>query len=129
VANASNNNNLYVVFTGYNMNDPNLVDVRLQYRRTGQGWQTATIVPGSQLTQQYYNYNFDISGIPDGSYELRAVANCGAQVGYNYSPVKSGIIDRSSINLFGVPTPADGVLNLDESISVTFNEDRLRSHL
>jgi hypothetical protein len=122
VANASNNNNLYTVFTGYNMNDPNLIDVRLQYRRTGQGWQTATIVPASQLTQQYYNYNFDISGIPDGSYELRAVANCGAQVGYNYSPVRSGIIDRSSINLFGVPTPADGVLNLDESISVTFNE-------
>jgi hypothetical protein len=123
VANASNNNNLYVVFTGYNMNDPNLVDVRLQYRRTGQGWSTATVIPGSQLTQQYYNYNFDISGIPDGNYELRAVANCGAQVGSNYSPVKSGIIDRSSINLFGVPTPVDGVLNLNEVISVTFNEE------
>ncbi len=123
VANASSNNNLYVVFTGYNMNDPNLIDVRLQYRRTGQGWSTATIIPASQLTQQYYNYNFDISGIPDGSYELRAVANCGAQVGLNYSPVRSGIIDRSSINLFGVPTPADGVLNLDEVISVTFNEN------
>jgi len=123
VANASNNNNLYVVFTGYNMNDPNLIDVRLQYRRTGQGWQTATVIPGSQLTQQYYNYNFDISGIPDGNYELRAVANCGAQIGLNYSPVKSGIIDRSSISLFGVPTPADGVLNLDEVISVTFNEN------
>jgi trimeric autotransporter adhesin len=123
VANASNNNNLYTVFTGFNVNDPNLIDVRLQYRRTGQGWQTATIIPASQLTQQYYNYNFDISGIPDGSYELRAVANCGAQVGLNYSPVKSGIIDRSSINLFGVPTPADGVLNLDEVISVTFNEN------
>ena len=122
VANATNNDNLYVVFTGFNMNDPNLVDVRLQYRRTGQGWQTATIVDNELLTQQYYNYNFDISGIPDGSYELRAVANCGAQVGLNYSEVKSGIIDRSSIALFGVPTPADGVLNLDESISVTFNE-------
>lgn len=123
VANASSDDNLYVVFTGYNMNDPNLVDVRLQYRRTGQGWQTATMIPASQLTQQYYNYNFDISGIPDGNYELRAVANCGAQIGQNYSSVKSGIIDRSSITLFGMPTPADGVLNLDEVISVTFNED------
>jgi hypothetical protein len=122
VANASNNDNIYIVYTGYNMNDPNLVDIRFQYRRSGQGWETAGIVPGAQLTQQYYNYNFDISGIPDGNYEFRALANCGAQIGTNYSPVKSGIIDRSSISLFGVPTPADGVLNVDEAISVTFNE-------
>lgn len=123
VANQASNNSLYVVLTGYNMNDPNLIDVRIQYRRQGQGWQNAAIIPASQLTQQYYNFNFDITNIPDGPYEIRAAANCGAQIGYNYSPVRSGIIDRQSITLFGLPTPADGVLNLDEVISVSFNED------
>ncbi len=125
LANTTDSNDVQITFTGFNMNDPNLVDVRVQYRRTGQAWETigSSITESTELTQQYYFYNWDISGIPDGSYELRAMANCGAQNGgVNYSPIKSGVIDRTSISLFGVPTPSDGVLNVDEIISVTFNE-------
>src|SRR5262249_7289984 len=77
----------------------------------------------SALTNPYYNFWFNVANLPDGEYELRAYANCGAVPGgKTYSQVLHGTIDRHTITLFGTPTPADGILNLNENISVTFNE-------
>jgi hypothetical protein len=115
-------NKLNITFSGYNATNLSLIDVRLQYRKPGQPWNTVVKVLRSLLTQKYFDYTFNVSTLEDGDYELRAVANCGNSIGMNYSKVYKGHIDRKSIALFGKPQPSDGVLNIGENISVEFNE-------
>jgi hypothetical protein len=124
LVNASSNDSLLVIFSGYNANDSNLINIGLQYRSPGGTWLPATnpAIPRSALTSAYYNFLFNVTALPDGPYELRAYANCGAVPGgETFSPILSGVIDRSALSLFGTPSPADGVLNLTQDISVTFN--------
>lgn len=122
ILNQNDNNKLNVTFSAYNSTNTNLKDIRLQYRKPGQPWNTVVTILKSLLTQKYFDYTFNTTALEDGEYELRAVANCGNSIGMNYSKVYKGRIDRKSIKLFGKPSPADGVLNLGEEISVEFNE-------
>lgn len=77
-------------------------------------------------TNNYFiQYPWDVSSIPDGSYELRAKSYC-----LNYdgslsevaSPVYAGIMDRIKPHPFGVPSPGDGILDPNDNISIQFNE-------
>lgn len=61
------------------------------------------------------------STYPDGEYEIRAVALCAG--GDTYSNVVNGTINRSSLDLFGTPEPADGVWTAGDEISFAFNSD------
>jgi hypothetical protein len=124
LVNAASNDSLLVIFSGYNANDSNLISIGLEYRQPGGTWLPATNppIPTSALTSPYYNFLFHTNSLADGAYELRAYANCGSQPGgRTYSSTLSGTIDRSSLSLFGTPTPADGVLNINQNISVSFN--------
>ncbi|MDA8693260.1 hypothetical protein N9L92_04290 [Saprospiraceae bacterium] len=62
---------------------------------------------------------------PDGEYEIRAVSTCkeGTITNLTYSNVVNGTIDRSRLQLFGVPEPADGVWITGDEISISFNKD------
>jgi hypothetical protein len=125
LVNQANNDTLVVIFSGYNASNPELMDIGLEYRHPGGAWILATNppVPVVDLTAPYRVFFFDVSNMPDGDYEIRAFANCGAQPGgKTYSQVLSGKIDRNSLVLFGTPSPSDGTLNINEDISVTFNE-------
>ncbi len=125
LANSSNHDTLFVAFSGYNASNPNLVEIGLQYRLSGstQSWLPGPAVPVSALTDPYKTIAFNISNLPDGNYELRAYASCGATNGGNtYSPTLHGVIDRKSFTLFGTPQPSSGVLNLGDDISIQFNE-------
>ena len=124
LVNASSHDSLLVIFSGYNSSDSNLISIGLEYRQPGGTWLPATNppIPAALLNTPYYNFLFNVSALPDGAYELRAYSNCGSQPGgRTYSATLSGTIDRSSLSLFGTPSPADGVLNINSNISVTFN--------
>jgi hypothetical protein len=62
---------------------------------------------------------------PDGLYELRAFTECGTAENLvtTYSDVFPGTVDRTPPVVFGLPQPADGILNLGDNISITFDED------
>lgn len=79
-------------------------------------------IPNNQV---YSDYNWNISTVPDGSYELRALSYClnknGSYATVN-SPVYSGIIDRINPSPFGTPSPADGILDPNDDIYIQFNE-------
>ena len=124
LVNASSNDSLLIIFSGYNASDSNLISIGLEYRQPGGTWLPATNppIPTSALVTPYYNFLFHTNALADGPYEIRAYANCGSQPGgRTYSSTLSGTIDRSSLSLFGTPTPADGVLNINQNISVSFN--------
>lgn len=73
----------------------------------------------------YTQYPWDISTLPDGTYELRAVSYCLNKDGSSTtvtSPVHKGVIDRINPVTFGTPSPADGILDPQDDISIKFNE-------
>ena len=124
LVNASSHDSLLIIFSGYNANDSNLISIGLEYRQPGGTWLPTTNppIPASSLISPYYNFLFHTNALADGPYEIRAYANCGSQPGgRTYSSKLSGTIDRSSLSLFGTPTPTDGVLNVNQNISVSFN--------
>ncbi|MFN8276890.1 MAG: T9SS type A sorting domain-containing protein [Chitinophagales bacterium] len=126
LVNADNHDSLLIIFSGYDASNPNLLEIGLEYRKIGQSaWLSATNPPIAKaaLTAPYKNFWFRTNSLPDGQYELRAFSNCGAVPGgRTYSPILRGTIDRKTIKLYGTPSPADGILNINENISVTFNE-------
>lgn len=69
-------------------------------------------------------YEWFLDDMPDQLYDLRAVgvSKINNQDVYNYSEVYSGIKDMYNPRLFGVVEPADGVLDVEDNIKLTFNE-------
>lgn len=127
------NEDLRITYGGYNVNDTSLLQVGLEMRRTGLGWSSiaSSIISRAQLAQNglpYYVVDLDMSSIADGPYEIRAYADCASAGTRSYSVPLSGIIDRTSVTLLGTPSPADGTLNINEEISVSFSEDIDCSH-
>lgn len=123
LVNQNNNDILDVAFTGYDLNNENLESITLQYKREGQGWVDDITVQKEELFGNFFDYAFDVSGLPDGNYRLRAKSYCGIEGGLSYSSEQKGIIDRASLAPFGMPSPADGFLRFGQEISVTFDKD------
>ena len=122
-----NQDRLQVTFNEYDPNNLNLREIRLQYRKkTGQqagtvmeDWVDVLSITPTQLTDAFYDYLMDVSGLPDGDYELRSTSVC--TDGYFYSDVYSGTIDRTNVNMYGLPEPANGILGIGSGIRVEFN--------
>lgn len=79
-------------------------------------------IPNNQI---YSDYKWNISTVPDGNYELRAMSYCLNKDGSFSkvsSPIFAGIMDRINPSPFGTPTPGDGILDPNDDISIQFNE-------
>jgi len=122
VLNSLDNDTMQVVINEYEADNEHLKALKFQYRRHGENWNTAFTYNKADLPPDYIIEYWNISHLPDGDYELRAVSNCG-QKGVKYSKIAAGVIDRSSLLVFGSPQPADGVLNIGEDISISFSSD------
>lgn len=122
LANINNNDTLQVVLNDYDSSDPDLEMIKFEYRPLGEAWKTAFTINKNELPDDFVSYPWDISRIPNGEYELRAAARCGAQ-GVSYSAIVPGAIDRSALVVFGQPQPSDGILNIGEDIKVAFTEE------
>jgi len=120
VVNISNNDTMQFVINEYDLNNPHLETILFQYRRAGDSWSTAFTYAKNDIAYDFILEYWDISHLPDGEYELRAVSDCG-QRGVKYSSIASGIIDRSALIVLGSPQPSDGILNLGEDIYITFS--------
>ncbi|WP_197088586.1 T9SS type A sorting domain-containing protein [Rufibacter radiotolerans] len=119
----SNNNKLNVSLTGYDKNNPSLQSVSIEYRRKGEGWSTPVtyLKASGAFDMPFIDFQWDVTNLPDGEYDIRATASCGEN-GTSTSSIQSGIIDRTSIAPFGSPTPADGYLAKGGEISVSFDK-------
>jgi hypothetical protein len=123
VMNKNDGDFLDLAFANYDANDPNLESLILEYRKEGKGWQEAIDVPKDSLLQKFYDVKINTKFWSDGIYQIRAMANCRDKISQTtYSDPIPGTIDRSPVALFGVPFPADGILNLGEEISIEFDK-------
>jgi len=84
-------------------------------------WFVADTIDVDSLDQDYYSWQWDISFMDDGYYEVRAVGECVSGELSMSEPV-AGLIDRKHPEVLGDYYPPDGVLNADDEIKIVFEE-------
>nr|NQU92629.1 right-handed parallel beta-helix repeat-containing protein [Bacteroidota bacterium] len=121
VVNQASNNILPVTITDYELINPDLQSVGLEYYSGGY-WLEAFSILKDSIQSPILNVDLDMSGFPDGEFKIRAVVKCDDGAEENYSENRTGIIDRTPPMIAGIPQPADGILNIGDEIYFTFNE-------
>jgi hypothetical protein len=129
-----------ITVSGYDKSNDEFEKIRVQYRRSDGDGAWINIVPpvdpainaiqpggeiekanlGNVFTQFYW----DTDGLSDGPYEIRAVALCTGDASDKpgISHVIKGRIERQPPSLIGVPQPSDGVYQVGDEISFSFNK-------
>ncbi|MBQ3630967.1 MAG: hypothetical protein II949_06980 [Prevotella sp.] len=140
VVNTSNvNDELKVRVTGFDRNFAGLKSVNLQYMAPGdQSWSLLeSYIPSDEVRENAAQKLLPANGVIDvsidmkqskwidGIYQFRAQSSAlfaGSPV-TTESDILTVVKDLSRPQLFGAANPTDGILNADDEISVTFNED------
>ena len=134
---------LTLTASGYDVNYAKLTGLLMEYRKEGDNqWNkvheyvkdaTAAAADAnlSELDDASETYTFNMKALPDGNYIFRARTVCdfAGETVYGYSEEVSLVKDQSAPKLFGYANPADGILNADDEIGVTFNEDIVSADL
>jgi hypothetical protein len=140
-----------IIVNNYSLIDPNFQAIRVQYRRAdGNGIWTNILAPatftGSNPHERWNSKNpdylawsgspnpdtlgpisttfqWETAGLVDGEYELRAISVCGGPAAgmegsSYYIPIR---IDRDAPKIVAFE-PSDGVYNIGDEISVTFDK-------
>ncbi len=127
----------------YERNFKNFASIRLQYKEeNSQNWSLArefvnntTLVPltadNSEITGATFSYDFDVKNLPDGRYDVRAIAvsKIGTDEITTTTPVQKVIKDMVSPQVLGEPAPVTDILTPEDEISVMFNEDILSNYI
>lgn len=122
-----------IVLHGYDLNNPEFDKMQFQFKPLVEPQYVIQdeFFKKPESTQKpidgdFQGLEWDLSGLPDGEYQLRAKTGCGMMASglekYDYSEVWTGMVDRKPPKIFGSPQPADGILSPDDDIMVTFNE-------
>jgi hypothetical protein len=137
-----------ITVSGYDLNSTDFQLVRVQYRRSdGDGawinipapngvyerynpnWSSfSTLTPDQQaitLGPSFTQFFWETAGLGDGDYEIHAWAVCTGDAADKpgFSEIIKGRIDREPPSIFGVPQPSDGVYQVGNEISFTFNQE------
>jgi hypothetical protein len=122
ILNNTHNDKLTTVLKDYNISDPDMTELKLEYRKAGTiDWFNVYSYARAQLPADSLLYEWDVSGLVEGTYELRASTLCPA--GTFYSHRTTGLIDRTAPVAFGKPEPTDGMLDAGDEISVQLSEN------
>lgn len=131
---------LPITVTGYDLSNTDFQLIRVQYRRSDgdgtwinlpQPYLSAKYNPNwsgytnqSALGPAFTQFLFNTTGLEDGDYELHAWAVCTGTAADKpgFSQIIKGRIDRKPPRLVGIPEPSDGVLQVGDEISFTFNK-------
>ncbi|MBK9981979.1 MAG: T9SS type A sorting domain-containing protein [Saprospiraceae bacterium] len=133
-----------ITVSGYDTTETDFQLIRVQYRRSdGDGawinlpgihdrynpmWSGYAALPDPKppvLQPNFTQFFWETTGLSDGPYEIRAVSICSGDASDRpgYSQIIKGRIDREPPSLVGVPQPSDGVYQVGDEISFTFNQD------
>ena len=69
--------------------------------------------------QPFITFDWNMTNLSDRSYDIRVVSTC-SDYSENESVILTGILDGIRPQIFGTPQPADGILNVDDNISIQF---------
>ncbi|NOQ25756.1 MAG: T9SS type A sorting domain-containing protein [Bacteroidales bacterium] len=133
--NVEANDLMPVKIGGYNVNHGTFEKAAFQYKaESASSWNTVAMFFNDTTEYGVYAgekykidgaealfYDWDMSILQDKSYQIRAVTAC-ADGSVTESPAHTGILDGVRPQVFGTPSPADGILEPNDEIMITFNE-------
>ena len=135
---------LMLSFSGFDRNYRGLKAFRLQYKKQGSAdW---TLIREYVLNDNgelgsnseklpssgtQVNYSLDMSSFSDGKYTFRvaSVSTYGQSEVYRYSDEITLVKDMERPRSMGQPEPSDGVLDIGDELSVTFNEAIIKGRI
>ena len=120
-------NNMFITLNNYIYDDPDLKAIKVQYRVTGGDgtWINIDSLPKSAFANNplFKIVTWDMQELADGPYEIRAVSFCNdVSLAPGTSAVIKGRKETRPPKVFGLPQPADGLLNPGDEISITFSK-------
>ena len=135
IANISSirDNQYPITFNSYDPTDERLEKITIQYKpKNRSSWsslrsfyKTKADIPvgedASVLESSITTYAWNLEELIDGEYQIRALSFCNTGE-ETPSEIVNGLIDRTVPRLFGSTNPADGVLDVNDKISLKFNE-------
>ena len=118
-----------ILVSDYNYNYYSLNNIAVQYKETNSSnWvlletfykntDSTSIIPTSQSN---ISIPWDLSDLPDGDYDIRAITDC--NLASEETNFYSGHVDRVRPHSFGSPSPADGILDPNDDLQISFNEN------
>ena len=127
VANHTSNNTVPILFNGYDTS--RLASIAFQYNIPGtSNWLTVTSFGKNKLGKTSTSYNWNISKLADGPYNLRLqVKDKSGNI--IFSPVTPGTIARTGPQLFGVPKPTNNVYVAGTQIAFRYTEVIVNTNL
>ena len=141
IMNTQTGTDLTLTFKDFDRNYNNLKAFRLEYKRQGAtGWtQFKEYVLGTPTGNQVklpetgasVSYTLPMASFSDGEYVFRVVSAStnGADEVYRYSEELDLIKDLQRPTPLGQPEPSDGILNVGDDLSVTFNEEIIKGEI
>ncbi len=133
ILNKSYNNRMDIIMADYDVNTQNFEKFTLQYRPSNEAlwsdlhtyYKDTSGVTGADFseiskTNSSSTFVWDVDALSDTEYDLRAVTDC--TIATTESEIVSGYMDRQTIEVFGTPSPADGILDPNDDILLTMNE-------
>lgn len=123
--NQASDNQMEIMFTGYDITKPTFQSLKLEYKPVaGSTWFPAFEIPRDSLLvhPNYIIEPWEVTNLSDGTYRIRAVTTDSVMPNY-YTQSLIGIINRSSPVVWGYPQPSNGVLEPGDVISVSFSKD------
>jgi hypothetical protein len=132
-----------ITVSGYDLSSTDFQLLRLQYRpsdgngawinikdtfeRYNPNWSGFAALPDPKpptLQPAFTQFIWETAGLSDGNYEIHAWAVCSGDASDKpgFSDIIKGRIDREPPSLVGRPQPSDGVYNVGDEISFTFNK-------
>jgi len=108
--------------SGYNRADPTMPFLYMEYQHHNEDtWFVVDTIFMDSLDADYFTWEWDVSFMDDGEYNIRAVGECTDGLD-NESAAVTGLLDRKGPEVFGDIEPIDGVLNVDDELKIIFDE-------
>ena len=139
--NTQTGSDLTLTFSGFDRNYHNLKAFRLEYKAEGADWtqlqeyviNEADTTSTNELLPKgaTVSYTLPMSAWSDGNYLFRVVsaATYGNGEVYRYSDELPLVKDMQKPRPMGQPEPADGILDIGDNVSITFNETFVKGEL
>ena len=141
--NTQTGTNLTLSFSNFDRNYKGLKAFRLQFKKPGEtDWTLRqeyvlsedNLTSNNELlptTGSSVSYVLPMETFPDGNYLFRcvSVATYGLEEVYRYSEEMPLVKDTQRPTSLGIPEPSDGILDVGDEISLTFNEAIVKGEL
>jgi len=125
-----------VILGGYDFEHPTIRNISFEYKFvTEPAWIQGSLFTDNDYPDPTYTpidgwlqgLEWNLSGFPDGLYQMRARTFCGVNADnypiFDLSEEWMGMVDRKPPTNFGTPSPADGILQPNDEISLKFSEE------